>query len=313
MSTKAVRIGQNVRTAAHFGESTRHKVLVMESDANESDPTKQQPFPLSRESSAGDPPARYELGVVWPNVLGIGSLEDQFDSVRRIEASGFDAYELQMGEAQAIAVTLQKSSTVGEQTANASRSMALSLATAHRPQLLIFATTLRLERRDTNGDHGETDAQPPAWMQRNALCLAETYHDAEGAAQVWPLTDHLRASAPAARVQPHAWHHPDSPWPADACFRIVANESPMTVREECAARGIRCLALGVIRWLPGEQPSLELADFRATNSKAKKLGRMLRWLVKDRAAIRETAQAAQHDLVAADTLAEGICQLAKVR
>ncbi len=268
-----------------------------------------------RQANAPDhPPVDYAAGFVWPQDLGIGSLEDQLNSVQRIQAHRFDAFEAELGPFRVVAVTpsSRAATTSNLSTDDAIAGMAESLVATHRPDLVICATALHV---DQAAEDSSQDVLPD-WQQRNAISVAGVLRRADGSTFDWPHTDAMRDLLRRRKLPIVTWHQADAqgstaPWTAAEKTRVIADESASIVQAACAKREIACMCLGIVRWLPGEGPSRELTDYRASDSPARKLGRILRWAVKNRAAIKETARAAEQDLVTADKLATEVCALAQ--
>lgn len=263
---------------------------------------------LSHEEPSTSAPAANAAGIVWPRELSIGSLEDQLEIVKRTAANGFQVVDAKLDQLRIVAATPDKNAQP-ELPVDSARSMLQSLLQTHRPRLVICASALRVQQEVP---HEEVDRGCDLdWARRNAVYAAQSLQVADGSMINWPLAAELSEILHARKRIVAPWSCKDAPWSEGDSRRIVADDVPAIVQAECEQRAIPCLAIGVVRWLPGEAPSRELVDYQASASRAKKLGRMLRWAVKNRAAIKETAQAAEADLLAADQLATEVCELIK--
>lgn len=254
---------------------------------------------LARTNPSFDSPAAYHAGLVWPYRPAVGSWEDLLDDRRKTKAHGFVAIEGLLNGLRIAAVTPQAPDVADDEV----QQMVRSLLTAHRPQFTVCVTPLRVQA----GTKNDSPGQEPAWARQFSLCVAQSLEDEAGRTHACPLSEKLREACRAEDLGLLPWRHHATP--AAAAPRLIAGSLPLIVRKVCNERGVPCVALGVVRYEAGEEPSRELIDYQHSASTARKFGRMLRWVVKNRSAIRETAQAAQDNLRAGDLLAKAAARL----
>ncbi|MDA7980545.1 MAG: hypothetical protein MPJ50_17445 [Pirellulales bacterium] len=264
---------------------------------------------IAKAKFVGTPPVLHDAGIVWPSELGVGSLADLMTAVRSKKANSFSTLQGMLGPQKLIAVTpahgLEDSNSSAAERA---RSVVRAVLSAHRPRLIVCCSTLRVQqspnfREADVASECLTDSSPE---KKFAVTWGTSLTNADGQAIQFDRPEQSPDLRQADRFEQAEWYVTAAPWTTSAKTRLVSSPYPIIVRQECDVRGIPLVAMGVVRWSAGQRPSAELTDYRASKSGVRKLGRMLRWAVKNRDAMRETAKAAEDDLIAADKLAAAI-------